>query len=112
MFYPHATRRLPIDAPRFLRGRRVLREVRRVRHLRSNGSFRPRRTSQMGYRAFRGTRMATGIQRSRRPNSPFSRPGRVGRLRFAGRELAHPARTAALTPHTPKATEIAHTAHP
>lgn len=39
------------------------------RHHRSNSPFRPKWASQMGYRAFRGTRMATGIERSRRPNA-------------------------------------------
>ena len=37
--------------------------------------------SRMSYRAFRETRMATGIERSRRPNSPSWRPQRRGRLR-------------------------------
>jgi hypothetical protein len=61
---------------------RSLRELRRVRHHGGNSLFRPKRASRMGYRAFRETRMATGIERSRRPNSPFSRPHRRGRLRL------------------------------
>jgi hypothetical protein len=47
----------------------------------SKSSFRTKWTSQMGYRASRGTRIVTGIRRSRRPNSPFSRQHRRSRSR-------------------------------
>jgi hypothetical protein len=67
------------------------------RHHRSNSPFRPKWASQMGYRAFRGTRMATGIERSRRPNGPFSRPRRRGRLHLYASDFDAPGTGRAFT---------------
>ncbi len=48
-----------------------MREPRRVRHPGSNSSFRPKRTSRIGWPALRGTRMATRLEQPRRPSSPI-----------------------------------------
>jgi len=57
-------------------------QLRRVRHHLGNSLFRPKNgPAEWATEHFRETRMATGIERSRRPKSPSSRPQRRGRLR-------------------------------